>query len=89
MKSFGLSALTTKRPSDYRDRIYVTCEADETLLPQVIECLGEDKIMVSEDMPHFEEREGSMKELHRRSDISEAQKRKILHENPARFYRLA
>jgi uncharacterized protein len=88
LKSFGQSTFTTQRPSEYRDRIYVTCEADETLLPQVIDCLGEDKIMVSEDMPHFEEREGSMKELERRSDISDAQKRKILYENPARFYHL-
>ena len=88
-KSFGLDVSTSRRPADYRDRIYVTCEADELLLPQVIQYLGEDNIMVSEDMPHLEEREGSTKELGERTDVPDRVKRKILFDNPARFYNLA
>src|SRR3989442_699962 len=83
-KSFGLDVLPSQRPASYRDRVYVTCEADEMLLPQVIEYLGEDNIMVSEDIPHLEAREGSVKELERRADVSEGVKRKILSESPAR-----
>jgi hypothetical protein len=86
--SFGLEPVTRHRPDEYRHRIHVTCEADERLLPQVIEYLGEDNIMVSEDMPHLEAREGSTKELAERKDIPEDIKRKILSDNPARFYNL-
>ena len=87
-KSFGLDVLPRQRPETYKDRVFVTCEADEMLLPQVVEYLGEDNIMVSEDMPHLEAREGSIKELGRRTDIGDKVKRKILSENPARFYNL-
>jgi predicted TIM-barrel fold metal-dependent hydrolase len=59
------------------------------LLPQVIEYLGEDNVMVSEDMPHLEAREGSVRELARRTDVSERVRQKILSDNPARFYNLA
>ena len=87
--SFGLDMLPSRKPVTYRDRVYVTCEADEMLLPQVIEYLGEDNVMVSEDMPHLEAREGSVRELQRRADISETVRHKILSENPARFYNLS
>jgi predicted TIM-barrel fold metal-dependent hydrolase len=66
----------------------MTCEADERLLPQVIEVLGEDKLMISEDMPHLEDREGSVGELAERTDITEAVKQKIITDNPVRFYGL-
>jgi len=82
----GLAPLTPRKPDEYRDRIFVTCEADEPLLPQAVEYLGEDNIMVSEDMPHLEDREGSCAELAARSDISERVKRKIVYDNPLRFY---
>jgi predicted TIM-barrel fold metal-dependent hydrolase len=84
----GLAPLTSRKPAEYRDRIFVTCEADEPLLPQAVEYLGEDNIMVSEDMPHLEDREGSCAELVARSDISERVKRKIVYDNPVRFYGL-
>jgi predicted TIM-barrel fold metal-dependent hydrolase len=84
--SFGLDKITRKEPAAYRDRIYVTAEADEESLPQVLTLLGDDNVMVSEDMPHFELRDGSGEELHERTDISERQKQKILFDNPSRFY---
>jgi predicted TIM-barrel fold metal-dependent hydrolase len=87
-KSFGLESMPSQRPKTYKDRVYVTCEADELLLPQVIQYLGEDNIMVSEDMPHFEERDGSVRELEGREDVTEAVKKKILLDNPKRFYNL-
>jgi predicted TIM-barrel fold metal-dependent hydrolase len=86
--SFGLDALPKEKPGTYLDRVYMTCEADERLLPQAIEVLGEDKLMVSEDMPHLEDREGSVGELRERTDVSEAIKQKIITDNPIRFYGL-
>ena len=84
--SFGMDKITSKSPMNYKDRIYVTAEADELMLPQVLEYLGDDKIMVSEDMPHFEERDGSGDDLGARTDITQTQKEKILHRNAAKIY---
>lgn len=86
--SWGI--LPKRRPSEYlRDRqIYLTCEADEQLLPQVLDFVGEDRIMVSADMPHAEARESAVEELRGRADLSEKVKAKILFENPVRFYNL-
>jgi predicted TIM-barrel fold metal-dependent hydrolase len=84
--SFGLDKITKKEPEAYRDRVFVTAEADEDLLPKVLACLGEDNVMVSEDMPHLELRDGSGDELANRTDISQRQKDKILYHNPSRFY---
>ncbi len=84
--SFGLAPITRAAPETFKDRIYVTAEAGEMLLPQVLAYLGEDNVMVSEDMPHLEAREGSGSDLSARSDITEGQKAKILVRNPARFY---
>ena len=85
-KSFGFEPITSKSPESYKDRIYTTCEAGERLLPQVIDYLGEDNILISEDMPHLEAREGSGEDLGERTDIAADQRRKILYDNPARFY---
>jgi hypothetical protein len=87
-RSFGLPDLPSASPSSYLERVWLTCEADERLLPQVVELLGEDKVMVSEDMPHLEGREGSVGELMERTDIPEAVKAKIITDNPVRFYGL-
>lgn len=84
--SFGLEPITSVSPENFKDRIYLTSEADETLLPFVLDFLGEDNIMMSEDMPHLEAREGSGADLGARSDLSDARKEKILWRNAAAFY---
>ncbi len=84
--SFGLPRITSASPESYKDRIYVTCEADESLLPQTLAYLGENNVMVSEDMPHLEAREGSGEGLGSRGDISARQKARIMYDNPSRFY---
>ena len=84
--SFGMGKITDQPPEAYKDRIYVTTEADELFLPQVIDYLGEANVMVSEDMPHFEERDGSGDDLGERTDITQAQKEKILYHNASKFY---
>ena len=87
-KNAGLPLLPSQSPEAVKDRIYITCEADEMLLPQAIKFLGEDHILAAEDMPHLEAREGSGNELAERSDLTDVQKRKILVDNTARFYNL-
>lgn len=79
-----------KRPSEYlaEGRVYVTCEAEEPLLPQVLELVGEDHVMIEGDMPHAEARDTGIRELRERTDITENVKRKILRDNASGFYRL-
>jgi predicted TIM-barrel fold metal-dependent hydrolase len=82
--------LPRQRPSEYlrQGEIYLTTEAEERYLSQVLEFVGEDRIMVSVDMPHGEARENSVAEIEERGDLDAAQKRKILSDNALRFYRL-
>lgn len=68
--------------------LYFTCEAEERRLPETLKIVGEDRIMISADLPHTEARENAVQELKERTDLSETTKRRILGENPARFYRL-
>ena len=76
--SFGHRPITSKNPESFKDRIYVTTEADERLLPQVIDYLGEDNIMVSVDMPHPETRVGAGYDLGQRCDISKRHRVAVL-----------
>jgi uncharacterized protein len=66
--------------------VYFTCEAGEKLLPQVIDFVGEDRIMISADMPHGEARDGSVQEIREQSDLSDTVKRRLLGDNAAKFY---
>ena len=86
--SFGHDPITSVSPENFKDRIYLTSEADETLLPFVLDFLGEENIMMSEDMPHLEAREGSGEGLAARDDLTDAQKEKILWKNARAFYGL-
>jgi predicted TIM-barrel fold metal-dependent hydrolase len=47
--------------------------------------LGEDRVMVSADMPHVEARENSFDEIRQRADLSDAVKQKIVGGNALRF----
>jgi predicted TIM-barrel fold metal-dependent hydrolase len=81
---------SARQPSEYlaTGRVYVTCEGEERLLPQVLEFLGEDRVMISGDMPHLEAREGVVAEIRERTDVSEAVKAKLLSSNAATFFRI-
>jgi len=80
-----------RRPSDYvrSGRVYVSCEADEPLLPQALAWLGEGQILYASDFPHWDHTyPRSLKELADRPDLTAEQKRKIFSENPRRLYGL-
>ena len=89
-KAINRPGLPKRAPTEYfKDcEIYFTCEGDEKLLPEVLKWIGDDKMMISGDMPHAEARDNSITEIKERSDISETQKRKILGENAKKFFGL-
>jgi predicted TIM-barrel fold metal-dependent hydrolase len=82
--------LPKRRASQYLREcdIYLTTEAEERGLPYVMEYIGEDRIMISADMPHGEARETTVEEIEERTDLSDVQKRKLLHDNAVAFYGL-
>jgi predicted TIM-barrel fold metal-dependent hydrolase len=84
------AVLPKKVPSEYlRDgNLYLTCEAGDRILPQVLEMWGEDRVMLSSDMPHTELRDTEKSGLRARTDISESAKQKILVDNALCFYGL-
>jgi len=80
-----------RRPSDYvrGGNVYFSCEADEWLLPQALELVGENQIVYASDFPHWDHGyPGSVEEIVNRGDLTEAQKRKVLGENCRRLYGL-
>jgi predicted TIM-barrel fold metal-dependent hydrolase len=87
----GWGRYAARTPSEYlKDgRIWVTCESEEPLLPQVIDLIGEDHVLIEGDMPHAEARDTGIKELKERTDLSDRVKRKILRDNALAFYRIA
>jgi predicted TIM-barrel fold metal-dependent hydrolase len=81
-----------KNPSDYvrSGQIFFSCEADECLLPQALQLIGDAQIVYASDYPHWDgSYPHSLAELRGREDISAAQKNKVLGENAKRLYRLA
>jgi hypothetical protein len=85
-----ISGNMTMAPSEYvRRNCYVTCEADEKDLARPIAELGEDRILMASDYPHFDsEYPHTVSTLRARSDLTERQKAKILGENAATLLRL-
>jgi predicted TIM-barrel fold metal-dependent hydrolase len=67
-------------------RIFLAGEADDKLLPQEMDLLGEDQILYSSDLPHGEGRHNAAKEILARKDITDTQKRKILYDNAVKFF---
>jgi len=78
-----------REPEDYlrSGNFFVSCEVEDRLLPFVIDLIGEDQILYASDVPHSDRMIDSVTYLRKRSDISESAKRKILSENPSKFYK--
>ncbi|MCH8346691.1 MAG: amidohydrolase, partial [Chloroflexi bacterium] len=83
--------LLTKRPSElFRESpIYVSLEAEELLLSQTIDYVGDDHFLYASDFPHWDAGfPKNIETLEARTDLSEATKRKILYENPKALFGL-
>jgi uncharacterized protein len=91
IRTLSWGPYSKKLPSDYlgEGRLYVTCEAEEPLLPNVLKLVGEDHVMIEGDMPHAEARDTGIGELRKRADITETAKQKILRHNAIAFYQLS
>jgi predicted TIM-barrel fold metal-dependent hydrolase len=69
-----------------KGNLFFSTEADDVLLPNVIDLVGEDNMVFGSDMPHGDREPFVLRKVQGRNDISETAKQKILESNPARFY---
>jgi len=81
--------LLSKKPSDYLKsrNIFISCEAEERLLPATLNIIGEDIVVFASDFPHWDtEFPTNLEHLRNRQDLSDSQKEKILGLNAKRLY---
>lgn len=67
-------------------RIFIAAEADDAMLMQLFELIGEDQVLFSSDFPHGEGRENAALEILEREDLSKTQKEKLLYHNTVRLF---
>ena len=67
-------------------RIFMAAEADDAMMHQLFDLIGEDHVLFSSDFPHGEGRENAAMEILARNDLSAEQKKKILYDNTVRFF---
>src|SRR2546427_741126 len=86
----GSDVRISQRPSQYFFRqCYVATDADEKVLRQVVEAVGDDNIVVSTDYPHADGLfPRAMEEFVALDGLSDKTKAKILWDNCARLYTL-
>jgi predicted TIM-barrel fold metal-dependent hydrolase len=69
--------------------VWLSCEPGETLLPAVVDALGDDFLLYASDYPHWDsEFPESARALRERTDLSAAARAKILGANAQRFFGL-
>src|SRR5262249_23284365 len=81
----------TKLPSEYvtSGRIYFGVECEEKTIPDSLRWGLEDTLLYSSDYPHWDgDWPHTVKAVRQREDLSASTKRKMLHDNVARFYKL-
>jgi predicted TIM-barrel fold metal-dependent hydrolase len=77
-------------PSEYfRRQCWISCEPDESYVPQILDLIGEDRILFASDYPHPDHRWPETAEAMLAMPLPDGAKRKILWDNPAAFYGLA
>jgi uncharacterized protein len=87
----GSDVKVSARPSEYFFRqCFIATDADEKVLRQVVEAIGDDNIVVSTDYPHSDGLfPDAMNEFVALEGVSDKTKAKILWDNCARLYPLA
>jgi predicted TIM-barrel fold metal-dependent hydrolase len=79
----------TAKPSDYfRRQCWISCESDEPYVPEVLDFIGEDRLLFASDYPHPDHKWPETAEKMLTMPIPDGAKRKVLWDNPAAFYRL-
>ncbi|MAN94788.1 MAG: hypothetical protein CL700_11385 [Chloroflexi bacterium] len=86
--SKGLNSLS-KEPADYfRDHCFVSVECDETFVGHVVDFLGADNILFSNDWPHIDSKYPNASESFMKLPLDDDARCKILWENTCRMYDL-
>jgi predicted TIM-barrel fold metal-dependent hydrolase len=67
-------------------RIFMAAEADDRMLVQLFDLIGEDQVLFSSDFPHGEGRDNAALEIIERKDLTENQKKKLLFSNTVRLF---
>ena len=81
----------TKYPSEYMTsgNIFVSCEAEERLLPETLRIIGKDVVIYASDFPHWDaEFPANIQHLLAREDLTESQRAKVAGQNAKRLYNL-
>jgi uncharacterized protein len=80
--------LLTRPPSEHvrGERFFVSCDADEEMLPDVVARVGEDRILYASDYAHWDSNfPNSVRYIADNAALSDTAKAKILGGNAARF----
>jgi predicted TIM-barrel fold metal-dependent hydrolase len=81
--------LLKAKPSEYllNGQFYYAFELEESTLPYIVGRIGAEKLLYASDYPHWDtEWPNTVRIFLERGDVSDADKRRILGENPQRFY---
>jgi uncharacterized protein len=85
------SPMLKRKPSEYlaSDRFYYSIEIEESMVPHVIDRIGVERLLWASDYPHWDTSwPHSVSHFLSRTDISDADKRTMLGDNPASLYGL-
>ncbi len=80
-----------RKPSEYfmDGNCFISCEPDEHMIKQVVEILGDTKIVYASDYYHWDcSFPDTVKQIAQRTELSDATKKRILSENSKRLYPL-
>jgi predicted TIM-barrel fold metal-dependent hydrolase len=88
--SGGLPIKTKRPPEEWlrEASLWISTEGDDPELISVIDLMGDDRVMISADMPHGDVPVDLLPAFRERQDVSAESRRKILGPNAARFYEL-
>lgn len=83
-----LAPKSAQAPMEYirRGNLYFSAEIEDSLLPQVLDLVGEGQILFGSDMPHGDRERFAGRMLQEREDLSDSAKVSILEKNPIRLY---
>ena len=76
------------KPSEYfRRQCFIAIEPSESYLPQLIDAIGSDNLIFGSDYPHMDHKPNVVAEVVAlQAQLSQEIVRKIVWDNPARFY---
>lgn len=83
--------LLQRPPSEHvrSDRFFLSCDADEETLPEVLAHVGDERILYASDYTHWDSNfPHSVRMIAERDTLTEAQKTRVLGGNAARFFNL-